>query len=57
MEQPTTCHNQQHNHLYHNLDKHCNPHQLPVGVGLHAQPGLSGHLTLTSIIYTLCTTK
>ena len=43
--------------MYHNLDKHCNPHQLPVGVGLHAQPGLSGHLTLTSIIYTLCTTK
>ena len=41
----------------HNLDKHCNPHQLPVGVGLHAQPGLSGHLTRTSIIYTLCTTK
>ena len=39
------------------LDKHCNPHQLPVGVGLHAQPGLSGHLTRTSIIYTLCTTK
>ena len=29
-----------------------------VGVGLHAQPGLSGHLTLTSIIsYTVCTTK
>ena len=43
---------------YHNLYKHCNPHQHSVGVGLHAQPGLSGHLTLTSIIsYTLCTTK
>ena len=43
---------------YHNLDKHCNPHQHLVGVGLLAQPGLSGHLTLTSIIsYTLCTTK
>ena len=40
--------------------KSCNqsPTHHPVGVGLHAQPGLrqSGHLTLTSIIYTLCTT-
>ena len=45
MQQPTTCHNQQHN-------------QHSVGVGLHAQPGLTGHLTLTSIIsYALCTTK
>ena len=26
------------------------PTHHPVGVGLHAQPGLSGHLTLTSII-------
>ena len=30
----------------HNLDKQCNPHQHSVGVGLHAQLGLSGHLTL-----------
>ena len=36
MEQPTTCYNQQHNY-YHNLNKHCNPHQLPVGVGLNVQ--------------------
>ena len=32
------------------LRQHCNPHQHSVGVGLHAQPGLSGHITLTSII-------
>ena len=39
--------------------KSCNqsPAHHLVGVGLHAQPGLSGHLTLTSIIYTLCTTN
>ena len=32
--------------------KSCNqsPTHHPIGVGLHAQPGLSGHLTLTSII-------
>ena len=29
----------------------------PTSGRLHAQPGLSGHLTRTSIIYTLCTTK
>ena len=45
MEQPTTCHNQQHN-----LDKHCNPHQHPVGAGQHCQLRLGGHLTLTSIM-------
>ncbi len=28
------------------------PTHHPVDVGLHAQPGLSGHITLTSIIYT-----
>ena len=34
--------------------KSCNqsPTHHPVDVGLHAQPGLSGHITLTSIIYT-----
>ena len=40
--------------------KSCNqsPIHHSVGVGLHAQPGLSGHLALTSTIsYTLCTTK
>ena len=37
------------NSTYHNLDKHCNPHQHPVGVGQHCQLRLGGHLTLTNI--------
>ena len=38
--------------------KHCNPHQYSVGVGLNAQLGLKGRLTLTGIIsYTYHTTK
>ncbi len=39
------------------LSKRCNPHQHSVGVGLHAQLGLSGHITLTSVISYTCTTK
>ena len=34
----------------HNLDKHCNPHQHPVGVEQHCQLRLGGHRMLTSII-------
>ena len=35
---------------YHNVDKHGNPLQHPVGVGLQVQLRLRGHLTLISII-------
>ena len=46
-----TSHAYQH-HLLHILciQPNNSPHQHPLGVGLHAQLGLSGHLTLTSII-------